>query len=128
SAAQAKSVYHRDNRFRKIVERIKKRGPLKEIALRNGSFVGKFADVRTGDERSFARAGYHDNADAVIIAKRVQRRHAFGMNFVVERVELIGAVYRQKCDPAALFYCDGFVICHKGNLTKTALMCRLEEI
>src|SRR4051794_15629349 len=53
-AAEAKSVDHRDDGFRKRVYRIEERPFVKQVTLGHGRLSAEFADVGPGDEGLFA--------------------------------------------------------------------------
>ncbi len=86
AAAQTKSVYHGDDRFRKIINRIKQRSFEKAAALRDRSFAFKLADVSSGDEGFFARAGNHQNAHRIVFSQFIERGNAFRVNFRIQSV------------------------------------------
>src|SRR5205085_6691100 len=63
----------------------------------HGTLARKFRDVGTGDERA-SGTSENDAADRVIDADLVDRMAELGDRSVVESVELVGSVYRQRGD------------------------------
>src|SRR5258706_7824652 len=86
AAAETKSVDHSDHRFWKGIDTIKKRLFVKKITLRDRRLALEFADVRTGDKRSFARTCYYENLDRIINAKLVESGDSLGVNLFIESI------------------------------------------
>ena len=63
----------------------------------------EFMDIGAGGKSAFTRAGQDHRTHAVVGLDRIQRRHQAVDEREIQRIELVGAVERNKRDPVIDF-------------------------
>ena len=72
-------------------------------AFGTASNAAKFMDIGAGGKSAFTRAGQDHCTHAVVGLDRIQRRHQAVDQRKIQRIELVGAVERNKRDPVIDF-------------------------